>query len=192
MIDSSQSGYPNFCRQTIDGSQLHCSVSKIDLGADGNKDLFFVTGSRDLFLYFPNSGPVIDQAGNITIHNCESFVNSFCVASDKTTSLSLFGSNDSLNPQQSIQLTGTAGLDNNMFTYFPTGDVSLRGNSDFQGVLWTNNLSSIGNPTWTLSLNGLTDVYSLMGLTGADINQIEPTFFDFVLRGTNLQRWLGG
>jgi len=192
VIDSSQSGYPNFCRQTIDGTQLHCNISKIDLGAGGNKDLFFVTGSRDLFLYFPNSGPVIDQAGNITIHNCDSYRNSTCVASGKTTSLSLFGSNNSVNPQQSIQLTGTAGLDNNMFIYFPTGDVSLRGSSDFQGVLWTNNLSSIGNPTWTLSLSGLTDVYSLMGLTGADINQIEPTFFDFVLRGTNLQRWLGG
>ena len=192
VINSSQDGYPNFCRRTRDNSQLHCNVSKIDLGAGGNKDLFFVTGSRDLFLYFPNAGPVIDQRGNITIHNCESYLNSICTPSDKTTSLSLFGSNNSLNPQQEIKLTGTAGLDNNMFIYFPTGKVSLQGNSDFQGVLWTNNLSSVGNPTWTLSLSGLTDVYSLMGLTGANTNQIEPTFFDFVLRGTNLQRWLGG
>lgn len=193
VYDFSANILPDYCKRSTNNEEVHCNIGGAPLSAGSNKnsDIKFLTGDAKVRLYFEDSGEVIDGTGNTTISNCTSIsATGDCTPSTNITDLSLFGSNTRQEPTQELTIKGTVDA-TNLFIYFPTATVSLVGDTTFTGVLWTNNLASTGNPTWIIPSSGITDVFELMGLT-SNTGEIEPLFYDFVLRSTNKQRWLGG
>lgn len=193
VYDFSAPTLPNYCIRASN-NEVHCNIGGAPLtaGSAANANISFITGSAKVRLYFANGGPVIGSTGNTTLSNCTSVSPAGeCAPSTRITDLSLFGSNANTSPVQTISLQGTPNA-SNLFIYFPTATVNLTGNANFSGVLWTNNLTSTGNPTWIIPSSGITEVFELMGLTSGRAGEIEPLFYDFVLRSTNQQRWLGG
>lgn len=193
VYDFSAATLPNYCIRA-NNNEVHCNIGGAPLtaGSKSNLNISFVTGGAKVRLYFADGGEVIDSTGNTTISNCTSVSSTGeCTPSNRITDLSLFGSNESTSPVQTLSLQGTPNA-TNLFIYFPTATVSLTGNANFSGVLWTNNLASTGNPTWIIPSSGIAEVFELVGLTSGTTGEIEPLFYDFVLRSTNKQRWLGG
>lgn len=192
---------PSFCSISSNDKELHCNITSLSY----SKTLVFLTGTRSITLYFPSAGTVIAQSGNGELKHCSRILPgsaNWCseTKSDGTTlsvtDLNFFGSNTALSPQQQAQMRGTADIALKFFMYFPTGQVELRGDATFEGILWTDDIVSAGNPTWIVPGSGLADVFGLMGMTGntsggADPNKIQPLLYDFVLRATDRYRWIG-
>lgn len=194
VYDFSATPLPQYCTRTRAG-EVNCNIAggALSDASRGNSNISFITGGNKVRLFFQDNGEVIDASGNTTISNCTSVsASGICTPSANITDLSLFGKNrTNTTDTQTLTLRGTPDA-TNLFIYFPIATVNLTGDATFSGVLWTNNLQSTGNPTWIIPSSGLADVFELMGLTSGIAGEIEPLFYDFVLRGTNKQRWLGG
>ena len=189
---------PSYCTTAI-SNELHCALNSISYK---NSDVYILTGSKKLRLYFPTGGAtVIDNAGNGALYHCsDTAVSSSgtCTRASgaKVTDLSLFGCNISAscttsNPQV-IELKGNADS-LGLFSYFPSGSVSLVGDTNFEGINWSNSISSSGNPTWTVPGSGVGSVYDLMGMIPSSSSSGTATApliaYDFIARATNRYRW---
>jgi Tfp pilus assembly protein PilV len=189
--DAANNKLPSYCTQS--SSETHCLISLIDYT---NTDVYMLTNSRKLRLYFASSGQVlVGGTGNRGVHHCKSV--SFSNGSPtgcatplpSTADLAFFGCNTC--GSQSLELKGTSDV-LNMFMYVPNGTVNLAGTTTFQGVLWTNTIQSNGNVNWVIPGSGLRDVMELMGLLAAQGQSptSNPLLFDYVARATSSFRWL--
>ena len=185
---TSATGFPSFCSSTA--TEVHCNLTSF---AYKNNPVLFVTGTRKLRFYFPNAGTVISQTGNSTLLHCLTLGAAGTCATTPSgaqiTNLSLFGCSSC--SSQSITLRGTTDT-LRLFSYFPKGNISLYGNSQFEGISWSNQLSSTGNPTWTVPGSGLASVYEYMGMLPASSGGSSTSSliaYDFIARATNRYRW---
>lgn len=190
---TSSTNFPSYCSSSA--SEVHCNLASFSYR---NNTTLFVTGTRKIRFYFPNRGTdrgtVISSTGKGTLLHCLTISSTNSCASEPTgaqiTNLSLFGCESC--GTQTLTLRGTTGT-LKLFAYFPQGDVSLYGNSAFEGLLWTNAVSSTGNPTWTVPGSGVGSVFEYMDMLpasdgGSASNSLIA--FDFIARATNRYRWL--
>ncbi|MFZ9270210.1 MAG: hypothetical protein ACO23C_03085 [Prochlorococcaceae cyanobacterium] len=186
---SSSTNFPSYCSSSA--TEVHCNLASFSYR---NNTTLFVTGTRKIRFYFPNAGTVISSVGNGTLLHCLTISSTDSCASEPTgaqiTNLSLFGCESC--GTQSLTLRGTTGT-LKLFAYFPQGDVELYGNSAFEGLLWTNAVSSTGNPTWTVPGSGVGSVFEYMDMLptsdgGSASNSLIA--YDFIARATNRYRWL--
>lgn len=188
------SGDSNLGDATITGD-VHCNLTSFDYRGD---NLIFLTGRRRIFFYFPNPGTVISQTGNGNMLHCLTLNTSTggcntTPSGAEITRLSMFGCNRSSScTSQSVSFKGTVdGL--KLFTYFPVGNVTLVGDSSFEGINWSNVITSMGNPTWVVPGSGLASVFELMdmlpGSSGGGSATNSLIAYDFVARATNRYRW---
>jgi hypothetical protein len=213
------SSLPNFCTydnfinpdfQTLENAtEIHCNIRSFSYK---NSKLIFVTGvspailapssirARKIRFYFPESGSIIESSGNGTLLHCQQpdagenilDLDNECTrktSGSQITYLSLFGCGSC--GTQSVTLRGTGGT-LKLFSYFPQGNIDLYGNSSFEGVLWSNAVSSTGNPTWTVPGSGVGSVFEYMDMLpssdgGSASNSLIA--YDFVARATNRYRW---
>jgi len=193
---------PSYCMVTGDTDlgdttitgDLHCQLSSF---AYDNDNVVFLTGGRRIFFYFPNPGAVISQTGNGSMLHCLTLNTSTggCASTPsgaQITRLSLFGCNPSSScSSQTVSFKGTADS-LRMFTYFPVGNMTLVGDSSFEGINWSNQITAKGNPTWIVPGSGLASVFELMEmLPGSDGTGTNNALiaYDFVARATNRYRW---
>jgi hypothetical protein len=184
---------PSYCTATID--TIHCNLSSFNYSGE---DVIFVTGNKRIFLYFPNPGTIIRNTGNGTMAHCLSLdtSNGSCTSTPggaEITRLSMFGCNPSSTcTSQDIALKGTVDA-LRMFTYFPAGNVTLAGDSSYEGINWSNEITSNGNPTWIVPGSGLASVFALMDMlpSSGDSSSNSLIAYDFVARSTNRHRWIG-
>lgn len=194
--------FPSFCKvgpnpaSLATATEIHCNLTSFSYK---NSPLLFVTGTRKINFYFPNAGAVISNTGNGTLLHCLTLGAAGSCATEpsgaQVTNLSLFGCASCGTPPapaQTITLRGTTGT-LKLFAYFPRGAVDLYGNSQFEGLLWTDDLTSTGNPTWTVPGSGLASVFESMGMLPAteEGSATSPLIaYDFIARATNRYRWL--
>lgn len=189
-INADATTVPANCLQT--STETHCYFSKLDYS---NADLFFLTNTRKLRLYFVQSGVIVDGGnGNNGLHHCNAVElddgDYQCSgAAPSTADLSVFGCNSC--GSQTFSWKGTPDVIN-AFVYIPNGIANLSGNSSFKGVLWTNAIVSNGNVNWTVPGAGLRDVMEYMGLlSGKSMTPTtNPLLFDYVARATSSFRWV--
>jgi len=187
-VNADASTLPGYCSRT--DTETHCYLSQLDYKGD---DVYFLTASRKLRLYFVSPGQILDGTGNSTIRHCKTVGSGntpSCTGSaPKTADLAVFGCNSC--GSQSYDWKGTPDV-LNAFLYIPNGVATLAGNASFQGVLWTNAITSVGNVSWVVPGSGLRDVMELMGLLGApgQMPSGNPLLFDYVARATSSFRWL--
>lgn len=189
VVNADAASVPAFCSQTV--SETSCYLSKLDYkGAD----LYFLTNSRKLRLYFVSSGQIIDGgSGNNGIHHCKTITSGSSPTCSgtlpSTADLAFFGCNSC--GVQTYDWKGTPDV-LNAFLYIPNGEATLAGNSTFQGVIWTNKIVSLGNVSWVVPGSGLRDSLELMGLLAAkgSMPTSNPLLFDYVARATSTFRWI--
>jgi hypothetical protein len=155
---------------------------------------------RPIRLYFPvasgstgNNQPtyLIDQTGGAEIQHCveatPSTNASQCLGTnnnfkEKISQLSMFGCNRGSNyygvpcGTQYISLQGSAST-LGYFSYFPNGNIELRGTADIQGVVWSNNLNSTGSGDFIVPASGVKDVFELMGLNPGINNNFDSSIY---------------
>jgi hypothetical protein len=189
-INADASTVPSNCLQT--STETHCYFSKLNYS---NSDLFFLTNTRKLRLYFVSSGVIVDGGnGNNGLHHCNTVglvSGSYMCTGDAPSAadLAVFGCNSC--GSQTYSWKGTPDVIN-AFVYIPNGVAVLSGNSSFKGVLWTNAIVSNGNVNWTVPGAGLRDVMDYMGLlSGKSMTPTaNPLLFDYVARATSAFRWV--
>lgn len=205
--------YNNFVIPSIpileNATEIHCNLSSLSYK---NNNLIFVTGDSPLTLspasvrartirfYFPAAGSIVNNTGNGSLLHCqqpnpgESILNddNNCTretSGSQITHLSLIGCGGCAT--QSATLRGTGGT-LKLFAYFPKGNIDLYGNSTFEGVLWSNAVSSTGNPTWTVPGSGIGSVFEYMGMLPTSDGTSTSNgliAYDFVARASNSYRW---
>lgn len=197
LVDAGAKNLPSYCTNSVPG-EINCALNSLSYK---NTDVYFLTGSKKIRLYFPTGGTTVVDAkgGNGSMFHC----NDTAVKSDGTcnrasgaqiTNLSLFGCNISAtcttsNPQV-VQLNGnTSGL--GLFSYFPSGDIQMGGTPVFEGINWSNKITSNGNPTWVVPGSGVASVFAMMDMipsgSGGGANSLIA--YDFIARATNRYRW---
>lgn len=187
-VNADAAAVPANCTQS--STETHCYYASLDYKGD---DVYFLTNSRKLRLYFVSSGKIMDGSGNSGIHHCKTLSSGnspTCSGTRPSTAdLAIFGCNSC--GVQSYDWKGTPDV-LNAFIYIPNGDASLAGDASFQGVLWTNKISSVGNVSWVVPGSGLQDVMELMGLLAARGSSptANPLLFDYVARATSSFRWI--
>ena len=190
VVNADASTVPANCTQT--STETHCYISKLDYSG---ADVYFLTNTRKLRLYFVNAGQIIDGGnGNNGIHHCKTISASSsspaCTGTLPSTSdLALFGCNTC--GVQTYSWKGTPDV-LNAFVYIPNGSATLAGNTTFKGVLWTNQITSLGNVNWIVPGSGVRDVMEIMGLLAAkgSTPTANPLLFDYVARATSGFRWV--
>jgi hypothetical protein len=124
---------PSNCLQT--STETHCYFSKLNYS---NADLFFLTNTRKLRLYFVSSGVIVDGGnGNNGLHHCNTVglvSGSYMCTGDAPSAadLAVFGCNSC--GSQTYSWKGTPDVIN-AFVYIPNGIANLSGNTTFKGVL---------------------------------------------------------
>jgi hypothetical protein len=91
----------------------------------------------------------------------------------RVTQLSMFGCNPTPTGQtpyygvpcgtQNISLQGNAST-LGYFSYFPYGNIELRGNANVEGVIWSNNLTSTGSGDFIVPASGVNETFELLGI----------------------------
>ena len=211
----SEANLPANCRKTPTGTvasgtveTIHCNIT--DLKPSGNQNIVFrTTPNRRISLYFPNpntgngaNASIIDVSGNNAVRNLSCDPSDPAICSNPTltqdppypvTTLSIFGCVSNGCGPQTVKLNGTPAT---LFTFIwlPYGTMDYRGTSDLAGVVWTENLSLSGTPTFTVSGSGIGDVLCQMGAVACNLNPTpsqNPPLFDWVARATNRFRFSG-
>jgi hypothetical protein len=211
----SEANLPDNCYKTLIGNvaagtveTIHCNITT--LKPSGNKNIVFrTTPNRRISLYFPNSdtgnganASIIDVGGNNLVNNlsCDTTNPAICSKPTLTqdppypvTTLSIFGCVTAGCGPQTVKLNGTP---ENLFTFIwlPFGTMDYRGTSDLAGIVWTENLSMSGTPTFTVPGSGIGDVLCQIGAVACNLNPTpttNPFLFDWVARATNRFRFSG-
>lgn len=189
VVNGSSSSFPNHCRAT--STEVHCNLSNLTYK---NENLIFVTGTRKIRLYFPIAGASITNSGNGSMVHCLTINTNGNCSSEPTgsqiTNLSLFGCQNC--GDQTLTLRGTTSS-LKLFAYFPQGSVTLAGDSEFEGLLWSNAISSLGNPTWIVPGSGVGSVFEYMDMIPSGNSETTThnlVAYDFIARATNRYRWL--
>ena len=208
---ASQSRLPSNCVISADNTTLHCNISKISYA-----NMVFATGTRRIFLYFPNSNPTQNEGvieptnapggggtGNAKLKQCPASANQLssknlaeeCISGigKDITRLSLFGCPINTCGPQTVNLQGknsTVGL----FSYFPEGEMQLNGTPTYEGVMWGKTVNAVGTANFVIPAAGLTSVFEMMGMLLNNERTGSTNYgllaFDFVARATNRYRWL--
>ena len=192
-VATNDASFPSYCATAASNTELHCQLSSLTIASNSKMPVIFKVGTRKLRLYFPDSGTVVNaSAGDGGLLACTSvlFDTNTCASGASSTDpsrVSLFGSASNA---QTINLGGGGTSSLNIFAYFPKGSTTLSGNAGFTGILWSDDITSNGNTTWTIPGSGLAAVMDLMGMDSTGGNN--PIVFDYVLRGTDYSRWIGG
>lgn len=189
VVNADAATVPANCLQT--STETHCYLDQLDYS---RSDLYFLTNTRKLRLYFVNPGKIIDGGnGNNGLHHCNTITSDSSPVCNgtlpSTADLAFFGCNSC--GVQTYSWKGTPDV-LNAFVYIPNGVATLAGNTSYLGVIWTNALISNGNVTWTVPGAGLRDVMEYMGLmSGRSFTPTSnPLLFDYVARATSGFRWL--
>jgi hypothetical protein len=188
-VNADASSVPANCMQT--STETHCYYAQLSYK---NDDVYFLTKSRKLRLYFVSAGLILDGgSGNATLNHCKTISAASTPTCSgtrpKTADLAVFGCNSCAS--QTFDWRGTPDV-LDAFVYVPNGSATVAGNATFQGVLWTNKIDSLGNVSWVVPGSGLRDVLELMGLLAAQGQSptSNPLLFDYVARATSSFRWL--
>lgn len=196
VFNADASTFPLYCATAVSSTELHCQLSALSISNNSKMPIIFKVGTRALRLYFPDAGTVVDaSAGSGGLVACTAISTSASTRNQCTTGgsstnasrVALFGSR-TLDQVVNLGAGGISSL--NIFAYFPKGQATLSGSSGFTGILWSDDITSNGNTTWTIPGSGLASVMDLMGMDGPGGNN--PPVFDYVLRGTDYSRWIGG
>lgn len=163
--------------QVTDTDAIHCSISKLDFGANGRAIKFTNTQSHPVRLHFPNnqnpsSNKTIDQRNN------GSFIHEI-TSEGKTTDLTLLGCPSC--GTQYVDIGNGSGETLNMFAYFRDGVVSIGGNGAYAGVLWANNINVNGSINFNVPNGAVADALSLLGMEGPAADQETP-MIDWIAR----------
>ncbi|MEB3275501.1 MAG: hypothetical protein VKM92_00920 [Cyanobacteriota bacterium] len=104
----------------------------------------------------------------------------------RVTQLSMFGCNPTpsgASPYygvacgpQNISLQGNAST-LGYFSYFPFGNIQLQGNADVEGVIWSNNLQSIGSGDFIVPASGVNEAFELLGLNPGVNNDCSTSIY---------------
>ncbi|MEB3275882.1 MAG: hypothetical protein VKM92_02840 [Cyanobacteriota bacterium] len=112
---------------------------------------------------------------------------------ERVTLLSMFGCNPNSNyygqvcipPQDALptsrgaqyfKLQGNAST-LGYFSYFPYGNIELQGNSDVEGVIWTNNIQVGGSGDFIVPASGVNDAFELLGINAGVNNNCDGSIY---------------
>jgi hypothetical protein len=152
-IDSNDAGTSNCHRGSHppgSAEAYHCIVSSISLSGAGSA-LTVDTTSRPVYFYLQQNAQNINVGGNGVINHQNNGSNAPLSLTNRFQIRGITKpSGSACTSSQDFDLRGNASTA--MFIWGPCANTSMRGTTDFGGIIWTNTLNFSGGGTGTISL----------------------------------------